>query len=133
LVVHGLSAISVFSEAMLARILLFLVAVAGMGALAVFVAVAMRLFTGLAAVGWASSLVESVAIICLQALLLTMMSAFMVLSSRSAFVPPPHEHAKIFIDKVVTLLPLDQSTATPDIALPLSRLEAQANEVQSAV
>ena len=132
LVVHGLSAISVFSEAMLTRMLLFLAAVAGMGALAVLVAAALRLFTGLAALGWASSVIESVAIICLQALLLTMMSAFMVLSSRSVFVPPPHEHAKVFINEVVTLFPLGQPIASLDIALPPSQaLKAQSDEVHS--
>lgn len=105
LVVHGLSAISVFSEAMLTRILLFLLLATGIGALAVVVVVALRLFTDLATPGWASSVVGSVAIICLQALMLTMMSAFMVLSSRSTIVPPPDEHAKDFIDHVVALFP----------------------------
>jgi polyisoprenyl-phosphate glycosyltransferase len=118
LVVHGLSAISVFPEAMLTRILLFFVLAASIGVLAAVSVVALRLFTDLAAPGWASSIVGSVAIICLQALLLTMMSAFMVLNSRSTFLPPPNVHAKDFIDHVITLFPdkaLSQPTAPLDI------------------
>ena len=103
LVVHGLSAISVFSEAMLTRILLFFVLATGTGALAILIAVALRLFTDVAAPGWATSIVGSVAIICLQALLLTTMAAFLVLSNRSAIVLPPIEQAQHFIDHIVIL------------------------------
>ena len=105
LVVHGLSAISVFSDAMLTRLLLFFALATSAGMLAAIVAVALRLFTDLATPGWASSVLGSVAVICLQALLLSMMSAFMVLSTRSTIVLPPKEHAKDFIDQVVTLFP----------------------------
>lgn len=113
LVVHGLSAISVFSDAMLTRLLLFFVFATGVGALAAVVVIALRLFTDLATPGWASSVVGSVAVICLQALLLTMMSAFMVLSSRSTIVPPPIDHAKDFIDRVVALFPRSASGQSP--------------------
>jgi hypothetical protein len=119
LVVHGLSAISVFSDAMLTRMLLFFVLATSIGALAAVVVVVLRLFTDLTTPGWASSVIGSVAVICLQALLLTIISAFMVLSSRSTFVPPPIQHAKDFIDQVVTLFPvnaLGQPTAPLDIA-----------------
>jgi hypothetical protein len=69
--------------------------------------------------GWASSVAGSVAIIYLQAVLLTMMSAFLVLNSRAIFVPPPNKHAKDLIDQVVTLFPGNasgQPTAPLDIA-----------------
>jgi hypothetical protein len=119
LVVHGLSAISVFADAMLTRLLLFFVLATGVGALATVVVIALRLFTDLATPGWASSIVGSVAIICLQALLLTMMSAFLVLSGRSTIVPAPNERANDFIDEVVALYPRsgsDETSAVPAIA-----------------
>jgi polyisoprenyl-phosphate glycosyltransferase len=119
LIVHGLSAISVFSEAMFTRIMLFFVLATGIGALAVFAVIALRLFTDFTTPGWASSVAGSVAIICLQALLLTMMSAFLVLNSRAMFVPPPNKHAKDLIDHVVKLFPGNasgQPTASLDIA-----------------
>ena len=103
LVVHGLSAISVFSEAMLTRILCFFVFATSIGALAILVAVVLRLFTDVTAPGWATSIVASVAIMCLQALLLTMMAAFLALSNRSIIVLPSNGHAQAFIDHVVTL------------------------------
>jgi glycosyltransferase involved in cell wall biosynthesis len=103
LVVHGLSAISVFSEAMLTRILLFFVLAIGAGAVVTLTAIALRLFTGLATPGWATSVVGSVAVISLQALLLTMMSAFLVLGNRSTILPTPKQHAEDFIDHIVTL------------------------------
>jgi glycosyltransferase involved in cell wall biosynthesis len=119
LAVHGLSAISVFSEAMLARFLLLFVLVTSIGTLAAVVVVALRLFTDFTTPGWASSVIGSISVICLQALLLTMISAFIVLNNRSTFVPPPNQHAKDYIDQVLTLFPvntLGQRTAPPDIA-----------------
>jgi hypothetical protein len=113
LVVHGLSAISVFSEAMLTRILLFFVLAIGVGAVATLTVIALRLFTGLATPGWTTSVVGSVAVISLQALLLTMMSAFLVLSNRSTILPTPNQHAEDFIDYVATLYPRSDLAQSP--------------------
>lgn len=103
LVVHGLSAISVFSEVMLTRVLLFYVVGTAIGGVGILLAVVMRFFTDYAAPGWATSFIGSITIICLQALLLAMMAAFIVLNSRSTVALPPNVHAKYFIDSVVTL------------------------------
>jgi polyisoprenyl-phosphate glycosyltransferase len=134
LIVHGLSAISVFSDAMLTRLLLFFVLATSAGMLAAVVVVGLRLFTDLATPGWASSVLGSVAVISLQALLLTMMSAFLVLSTRSTIVLPPNEHAKGFVDEVVTLFPpagLNDTTASraagPALqSAPLTQIAAEA-------
>jgi glycosyltransferase involved in cell wall biosynthesis len=105
LVVHGLSAISVFSEAMLARALLLFVFATSIGALAILIIVALRLFTDFGTPGWATLIVGSIAIVCLQGLLLIMIAAFLALANRSIFLLPPEEHAQVFIDHIVTLFP----------------------------
>jgi polyisoprenyl-phosphate glycosyltransferase len=119
LVVHGLSAIAVFSEVMLTRLLLFLVLATSTGALVTLIVVALRLFTNVAAPGWATSVIGTIAIICLQTLLLVMMAAFIVLSNRSTIALPPILHAKDFIDDVVMLFPRNAPRETTEpFALP---------------
>jgi glycosyltransferase involved in cell wall biosynthesis len=103
LVVHGLSAISVFSEVMLTRVLLFYVVGVGIGGVGILLVVAWRLFTNFAAPGWATTIISAIAIISLQGLLLATIAAFIVLNSRSTVALPPNVHAREFIDRVVTL------------------------------
>ena len=115
LVVHGLSAISVFSESMLARILLFFVLATVVGFIIAVVVVALRLFTDLATPGWATSVLGSFAVVFLQALLLAMMSGFLVLNNRSTILPAPIDYAKNFIDQEVWLL---STAGKPERAAP---------------
>ena len=119
LVVHGLSAIAVFSDVMLTRMLLFLAFTTSAGVVASLIVVVMRLFTNVAAPGWATSAIGIIAIVCLQSLLLVMMAAFIVLSNRATIVLPPIQHAKHFIDHVVMLFPRNATReATETFALP---------------
>ena len=103
LVVHGLSAISVFSEVMLTRVLMFYVVGVAIGGVGILVVVALHFFTDVTTPGWATTTISAIAIISLQALLLAMMAAFIVLNSRSTVALPPNVHAREFIDSVVTL------------------------------
>lgn len=83
LVTHGLSAISVFSDIMVARLLLascalFVTSIVGVG-----IVVGIRLLTTLAIAGWATSAVGILVVISMQALMMSLMSAFLLLSGRA--------------------------------------------------
>lgn len=83
LVVHGLSAISVFADVLVARILLTSVGLCVLAGLGVIVVIAVRLFTDLAIAGWATSAVGVLLILSMQALLVSLTSSFIILSARA--------------------------------------------------
>ena len=89
LVAHGLGAISVHAEAVFVRILfaslvLLLVSV-GLGAGALY----MKLFTGLAIPNWATTVLGFALVISIQALMMPILMAFLLLNNRSAIQPLP--------------------------------------------
>lgn len=89
LVLHGLSAISVMIDTTAVRIVLFCVLMVITSVLGIGIVVALRLLTDLAVPGWASYLVFSFLIVILQALLISLLLVFIVLSYRtqSQFIP----------------------------------------------
>ena len=89
LVTHGLGAISVHSEAVFVRILfaslgLVLLSI-GLGAGALY----MKLFTGLAIPNWATTVLGFALVISIQALMMPILMAFLLLNNRSAIQPLP--------------------------------------------
>lgn len=103
LLIHGLSAVSVFSDVVLARMLVASCAVTLLALLAAATAIVIRLTTTLAVPGWATSVVGISVIILLQALLFSMISSLTMLRHRSALSFVPTEHAHIFAGERVTL------------------------------
>ncbi len=92
LVMHGLSAISVHVDTVSVRLLVvstLFILIGGIGALAV---IGVRLFTNLAIPGWASTVVIGFSIIFMQAFLVSLFLAFIVLSYRTQrlFIPAAH-------------------------------------------
>jgi len=83
LIVHGLSAMSVFSEVIFVRVLVGAVAAAVVMLLLMLSVVALRLLTDLAIPGWASTVFGDLAILLGQALVIIVATTFVVLSSRS--------------------------------------------------
>jgi glycosyltransferase involved in cell wall biosynthesis len=87
LVTHGLGAISVHSEAVFVRILFaslaLLLVSAGLGAAALY----MKLFTGLAIPNWATTVLGFALVISIQALMMPILMAFLLLNNRSAIQP----------------------------------------------
>ncbi len=83
LITLGLSAISVFTDIAFVRILVAAIFLACMTTLGIFIVVMERLFTDWAIPGWASTVAGALGIIFLQAILLSLISAFQVLNSRS--------------------------------------------------
>ena len=84
LVLHGLSAISVYTDVVLVRALIMLLLLSGLTVIGVLCVIAIRFTTDLAIPGWASNVVGVLSIIFLQSILFIFMSIFMLLNGRSA-------------------------------------------------
>lgn len=105
LLVHGLSAISVFSDVVGAR-LLVLTAGAVVVAIALVVVVAgVRLFTDLAVPGWATYVTGILLIVLAQALIVSLALVFLIVSGRAATGFLPLRDAELFIDRVEQVHP----------------------------
>jgi glycosyltransferase involved in cell wall biosynthesis len=89
LLVHGVSAMAVYADYMFLRVLIGSALLAGLTVAAIAVIVGIRLGTSWAIPGWASYLVASFTIIFLQALLMSGIALFQLMSSRNmkTFVP----------------------------------------------
>lgn len=89
LVLHGLSAISVYIEVVYVRLLFAALSIIGLDALAFLVLVYIRFFTPLAIPGWATNVAIGLTVIMVQAVLFLALLSFFVLSYRSAkmFIP----------------------------------------------
>jgi hypothetical protein len=89
LVIHGLSAISVHSEAVGVRLLIASLGTIGLVVLALVATLAVRLTTDLAIPGWATTAFGVLLILLFQATMFLFVSSFMVLSGRNAsgFLP----------------------------------------------
>ena len=99
LVTLGLSAISVYSDAVFVRmllgsLLLLIVAAAGVAAV-----IAIRLFTRFAIPGWATTAGGLLGIMLVQALTLSMIAAFLGLSARSGVLTVPAADAARFVER----------------------------------
>jgi glycosyltransferase involved in cell wall biosynthesis len=83
LVIHGLSAISVYIDVVFVRALLTSVAVAGGAFVGILVVLGILFFTDLAIPGWATNAVGILILIICQVVIFTSIAAFYVLSMRS--------------------------------------------------
>lgn len=89
LVLHGLSAISVYIEVVYVRLLFAALFIMGLDVLAFLILVYIRFFTPLAIPGWATNVAIGLTVIMVQAVLFLALLSFFVLSYRSAkmFIP----------------------------------------------
>jgi len=100
LVLHGLTAISVFGDVALVRVLLFS-SIIGLGAFAaILVVVGLRLLTSLAIPGWASTMSAALAIIGLQGCLSITSLIFILLSTRSQ---QPAVPIRLYADAILSV------------------------------
>ena len=103
LVVHGLSAISVFSDLMFVRLLVGSLVVGALPVLISAVAVVLRFTTDLAIPGWTTNIAGFAALAILQILTLLVTSVFVSLSGRSGFPFVPAIHALTYIKETTCL------------------------------
>ncbi len=83
LIVHGLSALSVYSDAIFVRMLVATGGLFSASVLVIGTVVTMRLFTDLATPGWATTVVFGTMIILLQAIVSTLTALLLLLNSRT--------------------------------------------------
>jgi hypothetical protein len=89
LVIHGLSALSVYSDVVFARLLVAAAGVASLALLGIAAAIVIRLATALATPGWATMVVGVFAIVLIQTVIATIVASLVLLGGRSRrpFVP----------------------------------------------
>jgi glycosyltransferase involved in cell wall biosynthesis len=97
LVMHGLSAMAVYSDVVVVRLLLGTLILGLFTFVGIIVALAIRLFTSLAIPGWTTSVVGLLSVIFLQAIILITISAFSILNTRSMKGIVPRFDASSFV------------------------------------
>lgn len=106
LLVHGLSAISVFSDVVGARLLALTAFLVGLVAVSIGAAAGLRLFTGLDIPVWAGYATGILLVVLIQALIVSLALVFIIVAGRAAPSFLPIRDAPLFIDRVEYL---DQS------------------------
>jgi len=99
LVVHGLSAISVYLDVIFVRLLISAAGLVLVAVLAILVAAAIRLFTDLATPGWATQIVLAFFIVILQAAIFIVGITLMLLAGRVQYTVIPALDWERFVDR----------------------------------
>jgi len=102
LAIHGLSAISVYTDVVLVRVICGALAVGVVTFLALGVVVGLRVFTGLAIPGWASYVGVSLLVILFQAVMFATIALFQFLSLRSVPGVVPALYARQLLSDLET-------------------------------
>jgi glycosyltransferase involved in cell wall biosynthesis len=97
LVMHGLSAISIYSDVVMVRLVIVTVVIIAVTIFGIAWVLAEKLLTNLAIPGWATSAIGALATILSQALLLFTISTFNLMNNRSAKVVLPRTDAMNFV------------------------------------
>jgi polyisoprenyl-phosphate glycosyltransferase len=89
LIIHGLSAISIFIEILTVRLILFSSAIILSGILGFISLIYIKYFTSLAIPGWATTVAIGLVVIMFQAVVLLALLSFLILNYRSTkqFIP----------------------------------------------
>lgn len=111
LAVHGLSAISVYIDITLIRVICGALAVVAVTLAALAVVLWMKLFAGLAIPGWASTLGVSLLVLLFQALLFASIALFQFLSFRSMPTVIPATHGPQLIARAMQIIPTAEATS----------------------
>lgn len=112
LILHGMSAISVYADLALVRIVIATFAISGVTLFGMLAVAAERFLTKLAIPGWASNVFGSLAIILLESLVFATIAVFMLLNARSNKPVIPALDAMQFVTDRVPVVPRDLSAAT---------------------
>ena len=100
LVVHGLTAVAVYADVALVRIVIFAMILAVLAFVGIIVTVAIRLATPYAIPGWASGVAGTLAVILFQAVLIPVIGVFVVLSLRTTRTVVPLVDAKDYVESI---------------------------------
>jgi hypothetical protein len=100
LVIHGLSAISVYGEIIGIRLLLSTIFLTVISVILIAIVTAVRLLTSLAVPGWATYVTSLLVVILLQFITLSLFFSFLVLTGRNnAIFFPQHDYQHFIKEK----------------------------------
>ena len=97
LIMHGLSAIAVYTDIVMIRLTIGALGFSAVMLLGALVVITIKIFTDLATPGWASSVAGLLSVILLQGLMLSAVATFMILNMRSIRPIVPRVDALAFI------------------------------------
>lgn len=109
LVVHGLSAITVYADVVLVRLLLATSLLAGSAFLGLLAVVGVRVFTNKAIPGWTSNVAGTMLTLLVHAIVSSVIGVFVILSQRTSRPILPAVDARDFIGSVRTLIGADEA------------------------
>lgn len=99
LTIHGLSAISVFSDVLGVRLLILSTLLIFAAVTGIAIVIFMKLFTEAAILGWASTIVSLFFVIMMQAILISLFFIFSILGNRNnAFFIPRRDYKNFVLD-----------------------------------
>ena len=101
LVVHGLSAISVYNEIIGVRALTAALALMALSLVGIVAIVSIRVFTDLAIPGWATTGVGVLLLVLLQAFLFSMVFSFITLANRQGLSFLPARDYIYFVGRII--------------------------------
>jgi hypothetical protein len=103
LVVHGLTAVAVYADVALVRIVLVAMALAACAFAGIIATACVRLATPYAIPGWASGVAGTLSVLLFQAVLIPVIGVFVVLSLRTARTVVPLIDAEDFVESTRTV------------------------------
>lgn len=107
LLVHGLSAISVFADRLFARLAVACLGLCGLAFLGAITVIVIRTSTDWAIPGWASSVAGLLLVVFMQAVMLPLIAAFLLLSNRAQATVIPAAMLESLVFRVIRLASAD--------------------------
>jgi hypothetical protein len=109
LVIHGLTAVAVYADVALVRLVILAMVLAGCAFAGIVLTVCIRIATPWPIPGWASGVAGTLSILLFQAILIPAIGVFVVLSLRTARTVVPLVDAKDFIESIRAVFPREVS------------------------
>jgi hypothetical protein len=103
LVLHGLSAVSIYADYMAVRLVLFCLFLVGFSFLAIFSVALVKFFTPFASPGWATTVITGFTSIIMQSFLVSLLLLFVVLSYRTQKLFIPAKDFRDYIAEIRTI------------------------------
>jgi hypothetical protein len=111
LVVHGLSAISVYSDVVFTRVVVAAVATAGLTIALLMLVVSVRVFSNLAIPGWATYVTGFLLIVLIQGITFVVALTFLILGNRHQMTFVPGRDYAVFVGSLTKIGRVNQTTS----------------------
>ncbi len=116
LIVHGLSAISVYLDTIFVRVLLCSIMFAALTVIGIVAAILIRTTTDLAIPGWTTTAIGALMTLLVQSIVLIVATSLMSLAGRSSRPIIPREDSRNFVCDTITIWPRNTMDGADSIA-----------------